>query len=181
MAIYPIRTFGDPVLRQQAVDVTEFDEHLDRLVEDMLETMYDAPGVGLAAPQIGISKRVFVYDVGEGPGAIINPEVTETDGEWEFDEGCLSVPGHFWPITRASYAKVTGVDLESNELVLEGDELMGRMLLHEVDHLNGTLLLKRLDDDLRKEYMKEWRQAQLQEASAVDGAAKGSAESSGGQ
>lgn len=163
MAIYPIRTFGDPVLRQKAEDVVDFDEHLDRLVEDMLETMYDAPGVGLAAPQIGISKRVFVYDVGEGPGEIVNPEVVESSGEWEFDEGCLSVPGQFWPITRPSYAKVVGLDLDGNQITLEGDELMGRMLLHEIDHLNGMLLLKRLDSEARNEYMREWRQAQLAE------------------
>ncbi len=161
MAIYPIRTFGDPVLRQPAEAVDVFDGHLERLVEDMLETMYDAPGVGLAAPQIGISKQVFVFDVGEGPGAMVNPEITETSGEWEFEEGCLSVPGHFWPITRPEYARVVGRDVDGSLLELDGDELMGRMLLHEVDHLAGTLLLKRLAPDLRTEYMREWRQAQL--------------------
>ncbi len=161
MAIYPIRTFGDPVLRQTAQPVTEFDAHLEHLVEDMLETMYDAPGVGLAAPQIGISKRVFVYDIGEGPGAIINPDIVETSGTHEFDEGCLSVPGHFWPIRRPEYAHVAGFDIDGQAIELEGDELMGRMLQHEVDHLNGILLLKRLEPDLRTEFMREWRKAQL--------------------
>ena len=100
MAIFPIRTFGDPVLRAQAEPVTEIDETIYRLVADMLDTMYDAPGVGLAAPQIGISRRVLVFDAGEGPQVLINPELLETEGEWSFDEGCLSVPGRFWPISR---------------------------------------------------------------------------------
>ena len=159
MAVFPIRVFGDPVLNTSAHPVEEFDDALRRLIDDMLETMYAAPGVGLAAPQIGISKRLFVYDVGEGPGHLINPELTETSGEWEFDEGCLSVPERFWPITRPSFARLEGVDVEGEPVVLEGEELMGRMLQHEFDHVNGMLLLERLGKRERKAALRELREA----------------------
>lgn len=161
MAVFPIRTFGDPVLNTATAPVEAFDDALARLIDDMLETMYAAPGVGLAAPQIGISKRLFVFDIGEGPGHLINPELVETEGEWEFDEGCLSVPERFWPITRPGYARLTGVDQDGNPLTLEGDELMGRMLQHEFDHLNGALLLERLDKRERKAALRELRRAAL--------------------
>lgn len=161
MAVFPIRTFGDPVLNTMTEPVDVFDDALERLIEDMLETMYAAPGVGLAAPQIGISKRLFVYDIGEGPGHLINPELVDTSDEWEFDEGCLSVPERFWPITRPGYARLEGVDVEGEPLVLEGDELMGRMLQHEFDHLNGMLLLERLGKRERKAIMRELRQEAL--------------------
>ena len=161
MAVFPIRTLGDPVLNTVAQSVETFDSALERLVEDMLETMYAAPGVGLAGPQIGISRRVFVFDIGEGPGHLINPELVETSGEWEFDEGCLSVPERFWPIVRPSYARVTGVDLNGSDLELEGDELMGRMLQHEFDHLDGTLLLERLDKKERKTALRDLRREAL--------------------
>lgn len=157
MAVFTIRTYGDPVLRTGADPVTTFDASLAKLIADMLETMYDAPGVGLAAPQIGVSKRVLVYDIGEGPGHLVNPTVVETAGEWEFDEGCLSVPERFWPIVRPGYVKVEGLDLEGNQLVLEGDELMGRMLQHEVDHLEGRLLLERLSAEVKKEALSDLR------------------------
>jgi len=157
MAVFPIRTFGDPVLNTIAQPVDTFDAALERLVEDMLETMYAAPGVGLAGPQIGISRRVFVYDIGEGPGHMINPELVETSGDWEFDEGCLSVPERFWPIVRPSYARVKGVTLDGSPLELEGEELMGRMLQHEFDHLDGTLLLERLGKRERKTALRDLR------------------------
>lgn len=157
MSVFPIRTFGDPVLNTIAQPVDTFDAALERLVEDMLETMYAAPGVGLAGPQIGISRRVFVYDIGEGPGHMINPELVETSGDWEFDEGCLSVPERFWPIVRPSYARVKGVTLDGSPLELEGEELMGRMLQHEFDHLDGTLLLERLGKRERKTALRDLR------------------------
>lgn len=161
MAIFPIRTFGDPVLRTPAADVVEFDASLRRLVDDMLETMYDAPGVGLAAPQIGISKRVFVADIGDGPFVMVNPELAEMSGSWEYEEGCLSVPGRFWPIKRPEFARAEGLDLDGSPVAFEGDELMGRVLQHEIDHLNGKLLLSRLGRRVRKQALRELREEAL--------------------
>lgn len=161
MAIFPIRTFGDPVLRAPAMPVDAIDDTVRRLVHDMLETMYDAPGVGLAAPQIGISKRVVVFDAGDGPRILINPDLVETSGEWSFDEGCLSVPGHFWPISRPGFARVRALDLDGQAVEYAGDELVGRVLQHEVDHLNGLLLIERLDKKTRKQALRDLRQEAL--------------------
>ena len=113
-APYDIRIVGDPVLTQRAAEVSDIDGRLVKLVDDMLDTMYDAPGVGLAAPQVGVQKRFFVYDLGEGDGGqvLINPEIRESDGEWEFTEGCLSVPGLHWDIVRPKRIHVTGIDLD---------------------------------------------------------------------
>jgi peptide deformylase len=161
MAIFPIRTYGDPVLRTKAANVDVVDDAIRRLVDDMIETMYDAPGVGLAAPQIGISKRVVVFDAGEGPKALINPELLETSGEWTFDEGCLSVPGRFWSIKRAAFARARGLNERGKEVEYAGDELLGRVLQHEIDHLNGMLLIERLDRRSRKQVLKELREEAL--------------------
>jgi peptide deformylase len=161
MAIYPIRTFGDPVLRTNAVEVSGDAASLERLVTDMLETMYEAPGVGLAAPQLGISKRVFVADIGEGPFTMVNPEIVDVSGSWTFDEGCLSVPGFYWPIKRPGYAKARGFDIHGNEIEIEGDELMGRVLQHEIDHLNGMLLIERLPRRARKQALRDIREQSL--------------------
>lgn len=176
MAIFPIRTFGDPVLRTPAAHVQTFDHALRKLADDMIETMYDAPGVGLAAPQIGVSKRVVVFDAGDGPKTLINPELMaldeassvpslnrELDPEevWEFDEGCLSVPGKYWPIERPAHAWVKGVDVEGRPVEYAGDELLGRVLQHEVDHINGILLLDRLPKRARKQALKELRNEAL--------------------
>ncbi|MCP4968275.1 MAG: peptide deformylase [bacterium] len=158
MAIYPIRTFGDPVLRATAADVTDDAESLERLVADMLETMYEAPGVGLAAPQIGISKRIFVADIGEGPFTMVNPEIVDLSGTWTFDEGCLSVPGYYWPIKRPDFAKARGFDIEGNPVEFEGEELMGRVLQHEIDHLHGMLLLERLSRRAKKQALRDIRE-----------------------
>jgi peptide deformylase len=158
MAIYPIRTFPDPVLALRASDVTEFGDDLRKLADDMLETMYDAPGVGLAAPQIGISKRFFVADAGDGPFVMANPAIVEVAGKWKFEEGCLSVPGRYWTIKRADYARAEGFDLEGKPVVFEGDELMGRILQHEIDHLNGILLLSHLGNRLRNQVLTELRE-----------------------
>jgi len=146
------------VLRTAVPAVTDLDDDIRRLVDDMLETMYDAPGVGLAAPQIGVALQVVVYDVGEGPGHFINPTVEETSGEWEYQEGCLSVPERYWDIERPSYARIRALDLDGDEIVLEGDELMGRMLQHEFDHLQGMLLLERLGRRARKAALKDLRE-----------------------
>ena len=163
MALFPIRTFGDPVLRRPAREVTDFDADLRRLADDMIETMYDAPGVGLAAPQIGIQKRMFVYDIndGSGPGIVVNPTLTSHDGEWEYLEGCLSVPDLHWPILRPSRVRLDGFDVYGKPLTIEGDDLMGRMLQHEVDHLDGILLLERLDPVQRRLAMRSLRQRTL--------------------
>jgi len=176
MAIFPIRTFGDPVLRTPAAAVEEFDGALRKLCDDMIETMYDAPGVGLAAPQIGISKRVVVFDAGGGPKTLVNPllmplegveglpglvEEVDPDEQWEFDEGCLSVPGKYWPITRPAFAWAKGFDVEGNEVEYAGDELLGRVLQHEVDHIEGILLLDRLSKRVRKQALRDLRNEAL--------------------
>lgn len=161
MAIFPIRVFPDPVLRMPASNVEVFDDALRRLADDMIETMYDAPGVGLAAPQIGVPKRVFVADAGEGPFVMVNPEIVETRGKWKLEEGCLSVPGHWWPITRPSYARARGFDVDENPVEYEGEELMGRVLQHEIDHLDGVLLLEQLPRRARKKALQEIREEQL--------------------
>jgi peptide deformylase len=158
MAPYQIRLIGDPVLKQRAREVTEIDDALVRLTDDMLVTMYEAPGVGLAAPQIGVQKRLFVYDWGEGPGVLINPEIRESDGEWWFEEGCLSVPNLSWDIARPKSIHVVGIDLDGNQVDVELDEYEARVFQHELDHLDGVLLVERLDDETRREAMKVLRQ-----------------------
>ena len=166
MSGYDIRIIGDRVLRQRAREITEIDGSLVRLVDDMLETMYEAPGIGLAAPQVGVQKRLFVWDIGEGPEAIVNPEIVESDGEWVFEEGCLSVPGLSWEIVRPKVIHIVGRDLDGNELSFEADELEARLFQHEMDHLDGTLLIERLDDDTRKQALKTIRDLQLGAAEA---------------
>ena len=161
MAVFPIRTFGDPVLRAVAEPIDEVTSAIERLIDDMFEAMYDAPGVGLAAPQIGISKRLFVADIGEGPIVMINPELVETAGQWEYDEGCLSVPGRFWSIERPGFARARGLDRSGVEVEHAGEELMGRVLQHEIDHLDGTLLLGRLTRRVRKQALRELREEAL--------------------
>ncbi len=156
MSTYPIRVYGDPVLRQRAREVDEIDGRLKVLADDMVETMVAAPGVGLAAPQVGVQKRLFVYDTGDGggPRTIVNPTIAESDGEWTFEEGCLSVPGLSWPIVRPRHIHLVGWDLDGNEVSIEATEFEARVLQHEVDHLDGVLLVERLDDDQRKEALR---------------------------
>lgn len=176
MAIFPIRTFGDPVLRTPAAPVDTFDAALRKLTDDMIETMYDAPGVGLAAPQIGVSKRVVVFDAGDGPKVLVNPELVPLDGRssipglvdeidpdevWQFDEGCLSVPGKYWPIDRPAFAWARGFDVDGKPVEYAGDELLGRVLQHEVDHIDGILLLDRLSKRVRKQALRDLRNEAL--------------------
>jgi len=158
---YDIRVFGDPGLRQETNEVTTFDAALARLAEDMISVMYEAPGVGLAANQIGVRKRMFVYDIGTGPEVIVNPRITEADGEWSYEEGCLSVPGLYWPIVRPKEVHLTAQDLAGEPISREGDELLGRVFQHEVDHLDGVLLIERLDDDQRRDAMRVLRERAL--------------------
>jgi peptide deformylase len=148
---FAIRQYGDPVLKQRTKEIEEIDGSVAKLVADMIETMYDAPGVGLAANQVGVQRRLFVYDIGEGPQAVINPRIVETSGEWTYDEGCLSVRGLSWPIVRPDAVHLVGLDLDGNEISLEADTLEGRCFQHEMDHLDGILLVERLDEDQRRE------------------------------
>jgi peptide deformylase len=162
-APYEIRIFGDPVLKQRATEITDVDGTLVRLAEDMIETMYEAPGVGLAAPQVGVGKRLFVYDLqdGRGPGVVVNPVISEVEGEWSYDEGCLSVPGLAREIVRPKVIHLTGYDLDGNEISVEADELAARAFQHELDHLDGVLLIERLDADTRKQALRTIRNLML--------------------
>ena len=166
MSGYVLRLFGDPVLKQPARVVEEITPDLVPLVYGMYETMDRAEGVGLAAPQVGVRKRLFTYDLheGDGPGVVINPEIVATEGEIESEEGCLSVPGFKFEIIRAERVAMHGLDLDGNEIVLEGDDLLARMIQHEIDHLDGVLLLDRLDPDVRKAALRELRTRQLAES-----------------
>lgn len=163
MAIYPIRTFGDPVLRLPTKPIVDIDDTVHTLARDMIETMYAAPGVGLAANQIGISRRIAVFDANDelGPRVMINPEIVETAGEFEMDEGCLSVPGRYWEITRPAFARVKAIDLDGDEVEYAGDGLLGRVLQHEISHLEGGLLLDFLTKRVRKKALKELRDEAL--------------------
>lgn len=155
---YEIRVFGDPVLRTVANEVTDIDGKLAKLAQDMLVTMYDEPGIGLAAPQVGVQKRFFVYDYGNGPAVLINPVISESDGEWTYEEGCLSVPGLSWEIVRPKQILITGFDMDGNEVSIEADELESRLYQHEMDHLDGVLLVDHLDGDTRKAAMRTVRE-----------------------
>jgi len=160
MASHPIRTFGDPVLRMETKPISGIDDGVRALARDMIETMYAADGVGLAANQIGVTRRIAVFDARDelGPRVMVNPTVTEASGEWELDEGCLSVPGCHWEIERPAFVRVAALDLEGAEVEYTGDGLLGRVIQHEVDHLDGRLLIDRLPKRSRKRAMKEIRE-----------------------
>ena len=159
MAPYSIRMFGDPVLKQRAAEVTTVDSGLVRLAQDMIDTMRAAPGIGLAAPQVGVQKRLFVYQLDEdGPAAtIVNPLIDDVRGAWEYEEGCLSIPGLYFPIVRPKEVHLRGYDLDGREVSIDADEIMARAFQHELDHLDGRLLIDLLDKDQRKAAMKELR------------------------
>jgi peptide deformylase len=163
MSAYPLRFFGDPVLKQRAREVEELTGDLATLVHGMFDTMEAEEGVGLAAPQVGVRKRLFTYDLheGDGPGVVINPEIVESSGEAVSDEGCLSVPGFRFEIVRAERVTMRGVDLDGHEVILEGDDLLARMIQHEIDHLDGVLLLDRIDPEVRREALREMRTREL--------------------
>ncbi len=163
MADYAIRLFGDPVLKQKAAQVTNIDGAIARLADDMVAPMREVRGIGLAAPQVGILKRLFVYELDDdrGPQTIINPIIEESSGEWEFDEGCLSIPGLYFPIVRPKQVLLSGLDLNGNRVEVEADEIVARLFQHELDHLDGTLLLEHLDEATRKKALKELRKRNL--------------------
>jgi len=163
MSTYPLRLFGDPVLKQRAREVEEITGDLTTLVNGMYDTMEFEEGIGLAAPQVGVRKRLFTYDLheGDGPNVMINPEIVERSGETISGEGCLSVPGFRFEIVRSEWVTVRGIDLDGNEIVLEGDDLFARMIQHEIDHLDGVLLLDRVEPEVRREALREMRTREL--------------------
>lgn len=139
MAIYPIKKIGDPVLRAKAREVSKVTDQTRKLIEDMFDTMYDAPGVGLAAPQVGISQRIIVIDVDDNPIALVNPEIIEARGTQLGEEGCLSIPNDRAKVERSAFVRVRGLNPEGREVEIAGDDLLARALQHEIDHLEGIL------------------------------------------
>jgi peptide deformylase len=159
MPVQPVRLFGDPILTTPAEPVTTFDKELRTLVGDLTETMLEAPGVGLAAPQIGVGLRVFAYDVDDVVGHLVNPVLTLGEEEQEGDEGCLSLPGLSFPCVRRRDVVATGFDMYGEPLVVRGSDLLARCLQHESDHLDGVLFVDRLDAEQRKLAMRAIREA----------------------
>jgi peptide deformylase len=161
VSVKPIRLFGDPVLRTPAEPVRDFDAELRRLVKDLTETMLDAPGAGLAAPQIGVGLRVFTYHVDDHePGHLINPSLDLSKDEDEDDEGCLSFPGLVYPVKRAWGVVAKGFNMYGDPVTIEGTELLARCIQHETDHLDGVLFIDRMDPAQRKAAMKAIRDAE---------------------
>jgi len=148
MAVRLIRKNNAPCLYKKCREVTSFDAKLAKLIDDMFETMYEANGVGLAAPQVGIRKRLVVIDCGDDPIVLINPVVLETSGSQTGQEGCLSVPGKVGIVTRPSYAKVKALNEDMEEIIVEGEELLARCLLHEIDHLDGVMYVDKAEGPL---------------------------------
>lgn len=148
MAIRKIRELGDEVLTKPCKEVTKMTLRTKILINDMLDTMYEAMGVGLAAPQVGILKRIVTIDIGEGPIVLINPELLETSGEQTGEEGCLSVPGKAGLVTRPNYVKVKALNEDMEEIVLEGEELLARAFCHEIDHLDGKMYVDLVEGGL---------------------------------
>lgn len=148
MAIRKIREMGEDVLNKKCKEVTQMTPRTRMLIEDMLDTMYDEMGVGLAAPQVGVLKRIVVIDVGEGPIVLINPEIIEASGEQTGSEGCLSVPGKNGVVTRPNFVKVKALDEDMNEVEYQGEELLARAFCHEIDHLEGKLYVDLVEGEL---------------------------------
>jgi peptide deformylase len=162
MAVLPIRMFPDPVLREPTAPVGAVDDDVRKLIRDMAETMDDVGyGIGLAAPQVGVQRRVLVYDVGEGLHALVDPEIYERSGSVTDEEGCLSIPGLAFPVERALTIRVRGLDSDGDPVDMEAAELIARVIQHEVDHLDGILFIDRLDRDVRREAMRVLRERAL--------------------
>jgi peptide deformylase len=158
--IQPIRLFGDPVLRKPAIEVVDFDKELRRLVEDLTDTMVEAPGAGLAAPQIGVGLRVFTWHVDGELGHLVNPSLELSADTQHGPEGCLSIPDLSFDCTRALSVVARGFNMYGEPVVIEGSELLARAIQHETDHLDGILFVDRLDTDARKAAMKAIREAE---------------------
>ena len=155
---YSIRTFGDPVLKSKAAPITDVDGKLVRLVDDMFATLTDSGlGIALAAPQIGVQKQIFVWELDGQQGVIFNPEIVESDGEWLYDEGCLSIPGLYVEMLRPKTVLMRGIGIDGEVVEREADELEARMYQHELDHLHGVLMFDRMQPDQRKEAIAEFR------------------------
>ncbi|NLK76759.1 MAG: peptide deformylase [Clostridiales bacterium] len=148
MALRTIRQMGDEVLTKKCREIKEVTPRIKELIEDMLETMYEANGVGLAAPQVGILKRLVVIDIGEGPIVLINPVIVETDGSQTGEEGCLSLPGKSGVVTRPNYVKVRAYDEDMQQYEIEGTELLARAFCHEIDHLDGHMYVEKVEGEL---------------------------------
>jgi peptide deformylase len=160
--VMPIRTLGDPVLREPSKPVDRFDGALRRIVDEMMETMYAANGVGLAGPQVGLSLQLFTYDDGEtGPSFLANPELSLMEDELISDEGCLSIPGPYYPTARAQRVRISGADERGRRVEIDADGLLARIFQHETDHLHGMLYIDRLDDAGRRAVMAELRQIEM--------------------
>ena len=157
MAVQPIRLFGDPVLRQRAIEVDSFDRELRQLVTDLTDTMLAAPGAGLAAPQIGVGLRLFSYNVAGQVGHLVNPVLSGFEGEQDDEEGCLSLPGLGYPTKRAMSVTAQGFDAYGEPLVIHGTGFLARALQHETDHLDGTLYIDTLSGDARRQALRELR------------------------
>jgi len=163
VTVMPIRTLGDPVLREPTKPVETFDDALRSLSEDMFETMYAAPGVGLAANQVGIGRAFFVYDDREGhTGFVANPELSALEGEDTIEEGCLSIPGPYHDTGRAVRVRLRGRDLNGDPVDILAEGLLARIFQHETDHLRGMLYIDRLDDEGRRDVMRQLRELEVQ-------------------
>ena len=160
MAIQPIRLFGDPVLRSKAIEVVDFDKELRRLVGDLTDTMLEAPGAGLAAPQIGVGLRVFTWNVEDEVGHLVNPVLDLSEETQDGDEGCLSLPGLSIDCRRALSVVARGFDMYGEPVTISGSDLLARAIQHETDHLDGVLFIDRLTPELRKQAMKEIRESE---------------------
>lgn len=160
MSLQQVRLFGDPVLKAPALPVTVFDKELRTLVRDLTETMLDAPGAGLAAPQIGVSLRVFTYCVDGVIGHLVNPDLDLSDEEQDGPEGCLSLPGLTFDTKRAMGVVARGMNMHGEPVVIEGTQLLARAVQHETDHLDGILFIDRLDVEARKQAMRAIRETE---------------------
>ena len=160
MAVQPIRLFGDPILRSRAVEVVDFDRELRRLVQDLTDTMLDAPGAGLAAPQIGVGLRVFTWNVDGEVGHLVNPTLELSEEQQDGLEGCLSIPEMTFECLRALSVVANGFDVHGEPVTIHGSDYLARAIQHETDHLDGVLFVDRLDADTRKQAMKAIRDSE---------------------
>ncbi|MCR5162322.1 MAG: peptide deformylase [Lachnospiraceae bacterium] len=179
MALREIRTLGDPILEKSCREVTEMTPRLEELIQDMLDTMYDAEGVGLAAPQVGVRRRIVVIDVGEGPIILINPVITESDGEQTGAEGCLSVPGQAGTVTRPNHVIVKALNEKMEEIEVEGTELLARALCHELDHLDGIMYVTKVEGELYDTASEEETEEEAGEPGEETASQEASAEEAG--